>query len=118
MKVDYIDDNNCWIVRYTISASPTVKLIQKVGGVETERKSLSVPAGNEKTYFGISFNALGLCVVFQKDGDPPRSSSAYTYYPANFSSLSVATNFDAFEYFQFQTYLPQSTINALNAVLG
>lgn len=42
--IRYTDDNNCWIVRLTQSDN-TIKLVEKVAGVETARISVAYTAG-------------------------------------------------------------------------
>lgn len=49
LMVRYTDDNNCWIVRCG-QAGSTVKLIEKSGGVETERSSVAQTWTNNTAY--------------------------------------------------------------------
>ncbi len=50
IMVRRVDDNNCWIIRMAPPGTDTIKLIEKSGGVETERDSDAVTFVNATQY--------------------------------------------------------------------
>lgn len=50
LLVRRVDDNNCWIIRIAAPGTNTIKLIEKVAGVETERSSVANTTVNATAY--------------------------------------------------------------------
>lgn len=88
LRVRWTDDNNCWIMRCD-QANSTVKLIEKVAGVETERGSAAQTWTN-----GTQYRLVMYCTGNTIYGYVGNFSAKWIYSSASFNNTATTVKVD------------------------
>src|SRR5262249_25350201 len=105
----WTDDNNCWIVRMAQTAG-TIQLIEKVGGVETQRATATpvIPTGSPQ-FVTVAANGQGSTVWFN---DAQRAD--YAAAASNQTATTAKTTLAATSLVTWPYFLSGAPLAALN----